>query len=135
MEKKRGEGKQRFWKEEQAGSRGGWLKKGGAGTPLRTMEWGVKGQKIVQNDKKFCLLQSIFQEAYIIWLWFLIHMCKMMTYLGTIFIFSKFWFSGSLRVVKGKKWSKMTKTSVHHVSYLRNDTLYDYYLWYTCVKW
>ena len=39
MEQKRGEGKQKFLKKggEQAGSRGGCLKKGGAGTLLRTM--------------------------------------------------------------------------------------------------
>ena len=46
---KRG-GKQRFLKGRQAGSRGGCLKKEGTGTPLRL--W-VKGQKMVQNDKKF----------------------------------------------------------------------------------
>ena len=43
MEQKRGEGKQRFKKQgggEQAGPRGGCLKKGGgAGTPLWTMPW------------------------------------------------------------------------------------------------
>ena len=39
MEKKRGEGKQILKREGwQAGSRGGCLKKGGAGTPLRTMD-------------------------------------------------------------------------------------------------
>ena len=32
VEQKRGEGKQRFQKEEQAGSRGGCLKKAAAGT-------------------------------------------------------------------------------------------------------
>ena len=37
MEQKIGEGKQRF-KKEEAGPRGGYLKKGrGAGTPVRTM--------------------------------------------------------------------------------------------------
>ena len=35
--------------------------------------------KMVQNDNKLCLSHSISQEAYIIWLLFLEHMCKMMT--------------------------------------------------------
>ena len=39
---------------------------------------GVKGQKMAQNDKKLCLLHSISQEAYIIWLWFLVYIYKMM---------------------------------------------------------
>ena len=56
---------------------------------------GVKGQKTVQNDKKFCLLHSISQETYIIWLSFMVHICKMIC-LGVFFIFSKFWFSGSI---------------------------------------
>ena len=29
----------------------------------------VKGQEMVQNGKKFCLLHSISQEPYIMWLW------------------------------------------------------------------
>ena len=37
MEQKRGEGKQRIWKEGQDGSRGGCLKKGGSWKPLRIM--------------------------------------------------------------------------------------------------
>ena len=32
---------------------------------------GVKGQKMVQIDKKFCPLRSVFQELYIIWLLFM----------------------------------------------------------------
>ena len=37
----------------------------------------VKGQKTNQNDKKFCLSCSISQEPYIIWLSFMVHLCKM----------------------------------------------------------
>ena len=35
----------------------------------------LKGQKMAQNDKIFRLSHSISQEPYIIWLWFLLHMC------------------------------------------------------------
>ena len=52
---------------------------------------GVKGQKMAQ---KFCLLCSISQEAYIIWPWFLEHMCEVMTSSDAFFSFSKFDFSG-----------------------------------------
>ena len=57
---------------------------------------GVKGQKAVQNDKKFCLLHSISQETYIIWLSFMVHICKMIICSGVFFVFSKFWFSRSI---------------------------------------
>ena len=46
----------------------------------------AKGQKVAQNDKIFCLSHSASQEPYIIWLWFLVHMCKI------FFIFSEVWF-------------------------------------------
>ena len=57
---------------------------------------GVKGQKMVQNDKKLCPSGFISQELYIIWLSFMAHLCKMIIYLGSFFIFSKFWFFGLL---------------------------------------
>ena len=41
---------------------------------------GVKGQKVIQNDKKICLSCSIAQEPYIIWLSFMVHMCKMIIF-------------------------------------------------------
>ena len=51
---------------------------------------GLKGQKMAQNDKKFCLSHSVSQEPYIIWLWFLVHMCKMIISPATFFIFQNF---------------------------------------------
>ena len=64
---------------------------------------GVKGQKMVQNDKKFCLLHSISQEPYIIWLSFMVQMCKMIIFPGVFFNFKilVFW------VVRGLKGQKM----------------------------
>ena len=49
----------------------------------------VKWQK---NDKKFCLSHSISQELYFVWLWFLVHLCKLMISPALFFNFSKFWF-------------------------------------------
>ena len=51
----------------------------------------VKGQKMAQNDKNFCQSYLVSQEWYLIWLWFLVHICKIIS--PAIFsIFSKFWF-------------------------------------------
>ena len=40
---------------------------------------GIKGQKMAQNDKKN-LLNSVSQELHFIWLWLLVHMCKMIVF-------------------------------------------------------
>ena len=61
---------------------------------------GVKGQKMTQHEKKFCLLYSIYQEPYIIWLSFVVHMFKMIISLVVFFRFSKFWF---FRLLGGSK--------------------------------
>ena len=77
---------------------------------------GVKVQKVVQNDKKFCPSCSIFQEPYIIWLSFMVRMCKMMISSGFFFIFSKFWFVGFLggKTAKyGWKWNKILSVAFH----------------------
>ena len=56
----------------------------------------IKGQKIVQNDKKFCPSHCIFQEQNIMWLSFMVHIWKMIISLGIFVSFSKFWFFGLL---------------------------------------
>ena len=95
---------------------------------------GVKGQKLVQNNKKFCLSHSISQESYIMRLSFMVHICKMIISSGFFFIFSKFWFSGSIGGYKDNRQSRMTKNSVCRALYLRNPTSYDCSLWHTCVR-
>ena len=74
---------------------------------------GVKGQKMSQYDKKFCLLQLIYLRNHISWLSFMVLLCKMMMSLAFCFIFSKFWFFGLLgegrrgkRVKNGPRWEK-----------------------------
>ena len=71
---------------------------------------GVKGQKIAQNDKKFCLLHSVSQEPYITWSSFVVRKCKMIISSVDFFSFSKLWFFGLLGRSKSKKWLKPTKT-------------------------
>ena len=51
----------------------------------------VKGHKMTQNDKNFCLSHSISQEPYIIWLWFLVHVCKMLISPDNVFQNFYFW--------------------------------------------
>ena len=72
---------------------------------------------MVQNDKKFCLWHSVSQEPYIIWLSFMLHLCKMIMSPGSFFIFSKFWFLGLLgrgkRAKNGPKWQKIKSVALH----------------------
>ena len=63
----------------------------------------VKEQKAVQIDKKFCPSCSISPELYIIWLSFIVHLCKMVISPGVFFSFSKFWFFRLVKGVKGQK--------------------------------
>ena len=74
-----------------------------------------KGHKMVQNDKKSCLLCSISQEPYFIWLSFMAHFCKMIISLGVFFIFWKiliFWVhKGGKRV--NKKWQRILSVTIH----------------------
>ena len=51
---------------------------------------GVKGQKMSQNDRNVCLLHLIFQESYIIWSSFMVHICKRITLTHIFFIFQNF---------------------------------------------
>ena len=50
---------------------------------------GVKGQKMTQNEKKFCLLRSISQEPYIISFSYMVHICKLIISMGIFFTFFK----------------------------------------------
>ena len=98
-----------------------------------------KGKTWPKMTKKFCLVRFISQELYIIWLSFMVHLCKMMISPGVFFsFFQNFWFYGLLQgegrgVQRGKKLSKMRKNSVYPASYHRNHTSYDFHLWYS--KW
>ena len=48
-------------------------------------------------------MRTISQEPYIIWLSFIVHMCKIIVSVGIFFIFSKFLFFGCAREVKVEK--------------------------------
>ena len=93
---------------------------------------GLKAQKkMAQNDKKFCLLHLIFQEPYIIWSSFMVHMCikyHISRHFFHFFLFFTFDFldhlAGEGRLVKFKKLPKITKKYVCLTPYLWNRTSY-----------
>ena len=79
----------------------------------------VKGQKIAQNDKTFCLLCSISQEPYIMWLSFVVQKCKMIS----PGIFLNYFFKILIWVVMRVKGWKMAQ-NVKKKTCLRNHTSY-----------
>ena len=78
----------------------------------------IKGQKMTQNDKKFCLSHSISQEPYII-LQFSVHMYKMMISPSNFFIFQNFDFWG-----KRSKNDLKLPISLCFALYIRNCRSY-----------
>ena len=62
---------------------------------------GDKGQKMAQNDKKLCPLYFISQEPYMIWSWFMAHMCKRIVSAGNFC--GQYW---GKRAKIGPKWQK-----------------------------
>ena len=95
----------------------------------------VKGQKMASNDKKLCLLCSVSQEPYIIWLSFMVHMCKTIITAGVFFPFFRILIFWVVRGDKGQKWQKWQKTlsvvpyisgTIHHMSHLISQ---EPYIW------
>ena len=85
---------------------------------------------MVQNDKTFCPLHSISQEPYIIWLPFVVHICKIIISSGLVSFFQNINFLVH-REVKEQKTVQNNKIS----PYLRNHASYDCHLWCKCVRW
>ena len=67
-------------------------------------EGGVMGKNVPKWQK--ILSHFVSQEMCLIWLWFFVHICKVMISPAIFFIFSKVWFFGFFKVhqwmVKGK---------------------------------
>ena len=84
---------------------------------------GLKGQKMTQHDKTFCLSHSVYQEPYIIW-----HTCVKWWYLQQSFWFFKILIFGVLgvgkRVKNDPKWQKVLPVSlsisgtIHHLVHM-----------------
>ena len=91
---------------------------------------GVKVQKMFQNDKKSCLLLSISQEPYIIWLSLMVQICKMICP-GVFFNFKILIFQvvrGLKEQKNGPKWQKFLSVAPYI-----SGTINDLHLWYIYV--
>ena len=67
--------------------------------------WGDKNAKTSTNDKTFCLSHSV--SPYLIWLRFLVHMCKMMIFPELFFHFFKILIFGVFSGVRGQKMTQI----------------------------
>ena len=85
-----------------------------------------KGKKQFRMRKNY-LSRSISQEPYIIWLPFMVQMCKMIIYPGVVF----HCFLGCQGVEKPKNGPKSWKFL--SVTPYISGTIYDLHLWYTCM--
>ena len=96
-------------------------------------------QKLVHAKKFSFAAQKLIHakistnKVYIIWLWFLVHMCKMMISPAIFFILYKFWCFRFLGGQKGKNDPKLP-ISVCHALYPRDCRSYHQYFWHTGVK-
>ena len=97
---------------------------------------GLKEQKLPQNVENFCLLHLIFQEPYIIWSSFVVHMYIQKDNISSHFFlfFKKILIfriisGGGKKAKNGPKWQKMFCPD------LRNCTSYDCDIWCTYVRW
>ena len=99
--------------------------------------WGVKGQKAIQNDKKFCPLCSVSQESYILCLSFMVHPCKMIISPGICFHIFKILIVWAVKKAKDSpKWQKILSIvlhisgTIHHMTviygtHLQNDNIFS----------
>ena len=81
-----------------------------------------------QSDKKFCLLHSVSQEAYIIFLWFLVHMCKIITSSGAFFHYFNIFIFQVVRGVEGQKMTQNDKKLC--LSHSGSQEPYITWLWF-----
>ena len=104
---------------------------------------GIKGQKMVQNDIKLSLSCSIYQEPYIKWLSFMVHMCKMIISPGVFFQFFKILIFQVVRDCRRAKncpkWQKLLSVAlyisgtIHHMTviyatHMLNDNIFRCFL-------
>ena len=97
--------------------------------------WFFEGEKMVQNDEMFCPWCLISQEPYLIWLSFVVNMCKMIISPGVfvfvyvfflhIFKILIFWIVRGVKVQKNSpKWQKI-------LSVTRSTSQEPYIIWFS----
>ena len=92
----------------------------------------VKGQKMVQNDKKLCLLHSISQEPYI-WFSFMVQMCKMIISSGVFFFNVKILIYQFVKGLKGQKMAQNVENFCLLHLIFQEPLSCALHLWYTCM--
>ena len=101
-----------------------------------------RAKKMAQDDKKFHLLHFISQEPCMIWLSFMVHLCKIMISPGVFFFFFKililwvvigFEVKGQKIVQNEKKFCQLR--SISEESYIIWFSFTVLRLWYSFVKW
>ena len=85
---------------------------------------GVKGQKMSQNDKKFCLSRFISKESSIVW-FDLLYTCVKSWYLQ---VFSSFFIVLIFFTIRGLKGTKMKK--ILHPSRATSQEHYSIWSWF-----
>ena len=102
---------------------------------------GVKGKNGPRWQKNYVWCTSYLRNdiLYYCYLWYTCVKDDISRYFFHFFKILILWVvrggGGEEVVVKGQRRSKMRKSSVCCAPYLRNHTSYDFYLWYSCVKW
>ena len=93
---------------------------------------GIKVQKTVQ-DEQYILHPSngISKDQYSIWSWFLVKMISP----GVFFFFFKTLIFWVVRGIKGQKMAQNDKKFCLSCFISQEQYMYDFNLWYTCVKW
>ena len=94
----------------------------------------VKGEKTVQNDQKNCLLHTISEKPSIIWLPFMVNICKMIISWSAFFDFWKILIFWVQKMAKGKKTvhSDRKLSVAFHISGTINHMIMIF--WCTCIK-
>ena len=95
----------------------------------------AKGQKMVQNDEKFCLLHSISEKPYIRWLSCVVNICKMIISSSVLFHFFKILIFWVHRGVKTQKMVHNDKNFCLWHSISQESSAIWLYFWFTSVKW
>ena len=94
---------------------------------------GIKGQKITQGWKKFCLSYFISQEPYIIWSWLMVHMHNISRCF--FYIFFQVLIFGVISRAKEHKMAWNDKNYLCCNLYLSKHASYDCAFCCTSLKW
>ena len=90
---------------------------------------------MIQNDKTFCLSHSISQEPYLIWLSFMVQMCKMIISPGVFFNVNILIFQ-FVKELKGQKDGAKCRKFLSAVPYVSGTMYHMIFIYgrHVCIK-